>query len=709
MKARLISLLCVLLMLSSCSAGTDDGSHTGGPKDEFQSSASENDEISSAITEVSAFEGYFEGKDSNVTVECLSGDDGAFEMVGSTAVFSEITSESIYKISGQLNGSIVIDIGDEQRLTLELCGLSIVSEDECPIVIKSGDEVTVKAKKDTKNYIYDMRAELDPSDETALTPSVWSEVDLEIGGKGELFVVSKANNGIYSKDDLKLKNLTLYVECADNSLKADSVEMENASTTLIASLGDCIKTKSSGISGNGNQKGDVTITGGVHTLFAACDGIDAAHDVIIDGETTSVEIFTDKYSSYSKEVTASDESNYYIRFTSNAYSYSVKYYNSDSDYLWVDATYHSSVSGGRSNYYYYSFPKNESYGKMQFFIYSSEMPQGQEDEYLVCSEYLERNTSYDTFALTSRGNQLSYSWTNYTTSIQEGGFGGGFGPGGPGDPGGPGGGFGEGNSDKGDYSTKGIKAANSITINSGRIDVKSYDDSLHAGDELTLENGKSPLGDITINGGNVTLYSNDDGIHADGSLSLVGGSIDIVNSYEGLEGNIVSITGGNVSICSKDDGINSTATSGESIKIGGGTIYVNSTGDGIDSNSRTSYRGIVFSGGNTVIISASNGNSAIDSEQGYSYEGGSVIAIMSRGGMANEAIHCESFSSVGDHSQRSLNANEILEFDINGCTAYVKVPTSLSALIVVLGDNSPSISTVGSIDVQLDKNGIYFQ
>ena len=77
--------------------------------------------------------------------------------------------------------------------------------------------------------------------------------------------------------------------------------------------------------------------------------------------------------------------------------------------------------------------------------------------------------------------------------------------------------------------------------------------------------------------------------------------------------------------------------------------------------------------------------------------------------MANEAIHCESFSSIGNYSQRSLNANEILEFDINGCTAYVKVPTSLSALIVVLGDNSPSISTVGSIDVQLDKNGIYFQ
>ena len=137
MKARMISLLCILIMLSSCSVSTEESSHTGGPRDEFPSSTSESEDISSAIADVSAFEGYFEGKDSNVTVECLSGDDGAFEMVGSTAVFSEITSESIYKISGQLNGSIVIDIGDEQRLTLELCGLSIVSEDECPIVIKA--------------------------------------------------------------------------------------------------------------------------------------------------------------------------------------------------------------------------------------------------------------------------------------------------------------------------------------------------------------------------------------------------------------------------------------------------------------------------------------------------------------------------------------------------------------------------------------------
>ena len=36
-----------------------------------------------------------------------------------------------------------------------------------------------------------------------------------------------------------------------------------------------------------------------------------------------------------------------------------------------------------------------------------------------------------------------------------------------------------------------------------------------------------------------------------------------------------------------------------------------------------------------IVISNSSGNSAIDTEQGYTYTGGKVIAIMPRGGMSN--------------------------------------------------------------------------
>jgi hypothetical protein len=346
------------------------------------------------------------------------------------------------------------------------------------------------------------------------------------------------------------------------------------------------------------------------------------------------------------------------------------------------------------------------YAKVQFFIYETEAQRGQETEYLVMSEYLTQNSAYDTFALTSRGNQLSYSWTNYTTNIQESGFGGGR-PGGPGGGGmgGPGGMDG-GNTDKGEYSTKGIKAANEIVVNGGTINIKSYDDAVHANNDTALENGATALGNVTINGGNITAYSNDDGLHADGTLSVTAGTVSVTNSYEGIEGTTVNISGGYVSVNAKDDGINATTTSGTAIAISGGTVYIYCTGDGIDSNSRTSYQGIVFSGGNTVVISNSNGNSTIDTEQGYAYEGGAVIAIMPRGGMSNEATHCQNFSSIGKSTQLSLTKDSYLVAEIGGGRATIKMPASINALVITLGDSSPSITTESSVSVALDENGV---
>ncbi|MDE6059094.1 MAG: carbohydrate-binding domain-containing protein [Clostridia bacterium] len=637
------------------------------------------------------------GEKETVVISCESGTQNAYTVSGNTITFNRISQKSVYDIHGSFHGNIVIDVSDNQKFELQMSGLDLSSFAACPITVLSGDKVTLSAKKSTKNYVYDMRSAVDATDENAISASVYALCDLDIQGKGSLNIKSVNNNGIHTKDDLSVKNLSLQVDCKDNALKGnDSVSIESGSVVLIARRGDGIKTTNSDISSKGNQRGTVAITGGDVLIYAACDGIDAAYDVSVNESTATVnlQIYTDKYSKYSEEVTATSDSVYYVRYNSTSYKYSLKFYNDDTDAVW----HNSSSSTTVGNYRYFPITKPSGYSYVQLYIYNSSQQQGQEEAYAARTEGMAVNNNYDTIALQTRGGSISYSWTNYTTN--QGG------PGGMG--GGPGGGWGgmnDGNTDKGDYSTKGIKADNAITVSAGTVTVSAYDDALHANKDATLENGATPSGNVSVTGGNLTLRSNDDGIHADGKTLIGGGTVNVVSSYEGIEGNTVEITDGNVSVVSSDDGINGTATSGTSITVSGGNLYIYAGGDGVDSNSTSSYAGIVFSGGTSVIISTGNSDSSIDTERGYKYSGGYVIGIGRSGGMGSESTNCSNFSSVGTSKTVSLQKDGYLA--VEGI-ATVKMPVSMNALVVCLGKTSASISANSSTSNQLDANGVYW-
>lgn len=678
--------------------------------------------VTAEVTDI-GFEHVVENIETTLTVTCTEGTPNAYTLENGILTFSGLTADTIYTVTGNLGGHIVINAGENYKFELVLQGALIQSTDESPIIVKSGDKVTLTAKKDTQNYIYDLREAVDSTLEDVYSGAIHSECDLQIGGKGSLTVESKNNNGIHSKDDLEIKNLNLTVTSVDNALKGnDSVTVESGKLVLISRAGDGIKTSNSDISDKGNQRGNVSLLGGQIDIYAACDGIDASHNAIVEGETV-LNIYTDKYSEYSEEVTAVSENIYYIRFTSKDYQYSVKYTNEAGESVWKTAEFDSEIEssgggdkGGRPGgpggsggsrpgsqstaYYYYKVEKPAGYTKMQLFIYSADQKTGQETDYLAASQAMTLNESYDTIALDIFGDSLQMSWTNYSTTPQPGGFGGGFGG-----PGGMGG-MGEGNRDKSDHSAKGIKAANEILISGGNIYIKAYDDALHANMDTALENGKNPTGNVTVSGGKLTIHSNDDGLHADGVTKISGGIVNITNSYEGIEGTSVLISGGEISVRSSDDGINATTTSGNGVTISDGKLFVYASGDGIDSNSRSSYQGIVFSGGKTVVISTSGGNSAIDTEQGYSYSGGYVLAIMPSGGMSNEATHCKDFNSVAQSQSVTLSEGTCLSV---GGIVTVKASIGQRALAIFIGDKDAKISTSSSSSASFDANGVAWE
>ena len=83
-----------------------------------------------------------------------------------------------------------------------------------------------------------------------------------------------------------------------------------------------------------------------------------------------------------------------------------------------------------------------------------------------------------------------------------------------------------------------------------------------------------------------------------------------------------------------------------------------------------------------------------------------MVAIGLSGGMGNESAKCQNFSSVASYKTMSLQKDSYL---VVSDLATVKLPASLNALVIVLGNNSASISTASSTDKTLDANGVWWQ
>ena len=608
------------------------------------------------------------------TVTCLSGSPACYSYDEEAGVltFSAVSVDSVYAVTGTLDGSIVIDTGDDYKFDLEMRGFTLTSTSVNPITVLSGSEISIKAKNGYENFIYDNRAAIDTTDTTLYSAAIYSLVDLELAGKGALTVVSANNNGIHTKDDLQVKNLTLYVKCVDNALKGnDGVEITNATTTLIATGGDCIKTTNSHINETtGNQKGTVYIAGGTHELYAACDGIDAAYDLVIEDSADSATVLnirTDSYSEYTGDVTTTAQGAYYIKATSASYTYSVMYYNStDGTSEWVNAStsYEKVTSASTSNrpgssgttYYYYTVAKRSGYDKLVVYVYASSQTQGSATDYTKCSDYKTINESYDTIVVSSgssssnRPGSSSSSSTALTVSWEMYSSGG------------------------SSYSTKGLKAANAITINGGTITVEAYDDGIHANnDGGTLENGEEPTGNVTVTGGTVTVTSKDDGIHADGTLTISGGAVTVVTAYEGIESPNIVFSGGTTTVYSTDDAVNASGDS-PLITITGG--YVDLTTPSGDTDTLDSNGDIVMTGGTLVIKNGQSGTShtggTMDCDGTATFTGGTVIscgAINTEVGyIKNSTYNTSTKLSAGEYAIKDASGNVIAEFSLD--TAY---------------------------------------
>lgn len=220
-----------------------------------------------------------------------------------------ITQAGEYTVTGLLSeGQIVVNADDNAEITIVLNGTSITCSNGSPIYIKNADNVKIKSEENTYNCIVDARAEADDNSDNSSSENgnaaIYAACDLKLVGKGALSVTGNYNNGIQSKDDISIKNVTIKVNAVNNAINGnDEVAIESGEIIAISRKGDGIKTSNSSLSTKGKQKGNVIISGGNIDIYAACDGIDAAYGVDVSGDG-NLNISTDTYSDYSEAVAA---------------------------------------------------------------------------------------------------------------------------------------------------------------------------------------------------------------------------------------------------------------------------------------------------------------------------------------------------------------------------------------------------------------------
>lgn len=471
-----------------------------------------------------------------------------------------ITQAGEYTITGLLSeGQIVVNADDNAEITIVLNGTSITCSNGSPIYIKNADNVKIKSEENTYNCIVDARTEADDNSDNSSSENgnaaIYAACDLKLVGKGALSVTGNYNNGIQSKDDISIKNVTIKVNAVNNAIKGnDEVAIESGEIIAISRKGDGIKTSNSSLSTKGKQKGNVIISGGNIDIYAACDGIDAAYGVDVSGDG-NLNIYTDTYSDYSEAV-AADNSGSSASSLGNPPDMNNTQNNGNMGNH-PDMNNSSSNPGMKGNFgggnrAANGMPGNNSSGNSS-------------------------KKSYSTKGIKAES-EINISGAAINISSTDDGI--------------------HANSDSGVLET-GEDGKGIISISGGTITISTGDDGIHADKELNITDGYinvltsyEGLEAITINisGGQSFVYAADDGINActgDGTstplINITGGYVDVTTGSgdtDGIDSNgsytqsggMVFVKGGSssgqVSGSIDVDG-NITITGGTCIALGG--------------------------------------------------------------------------------------------------------------------------------------------
>ncbi|WP_127494919.1 carbohydrate-binding domain-containing protein [Paenibacillus glycanilyticus] len=294
-KKRLSKLAFILLCaaaLSACNSQTNAGANTTG------STGSANTSEAAAAVQTATYQlddtveydeddAYTDWSTSDVTSIALNGTSATIDGSGAEAKdgILTITAAGTYVASGKLDeGQIVVNVADKGIVRLVLNGAEIHYSKSAPIYVEEAGKLILSLPEGTNNVVSDGTDYVFPDSETdEPNAAIFSKDDMTINGTGKLTVQGNYNNGIASKDKLKITGGTFDIQAADDAVMGrDLVAVKDGDFTLDAA-GHGIKTTND----TEGEEGIIVLQGGTYNIQSGKDGLHSTGGLSIsEGDLT---------------------------------------------------------------------------------------------------------------------------------------------------------------------------------------------------------------------------------------------------------------------------------------------------------------------------------------------------------------------------------------------------------------------------------------
>lgn len=280
----------ISILLTMCIGITGCNNSSSVPTENVTNSYVELPSGIAEITDKDKQSNYTESEAINITfsndgVECDN------NSVGISGGIATITEKGTYVISGKTdNGQLVVNVAKEEDVHIILKGVDITCKNSAPIYIYSADKAIITLFEGTDNVLSDTSG-FKYTDATAKEPNatLFCKDSLTINGSGSLKINGKFNNGIQTKDHLKILGGNITVNCANDAIKGkDSVTIAGGNLELVAS-GDGITSSNSDV----ENTGYVNILAGNITMDVTGKGINAETLVYIQGGNCNIDSIDD--------------------------------------------------------------------------------------------------------------------------------------------------------------------------------------------------------------------------------------------------------------------------------------------------------------------------------------------------------------------------------------------------------------------------------